>query len=277
MNNNEVAHLWANQSRKEAKGSHFYFEGDTIYSYGPHFPIARLFTHPASGKTCVLFTSEGYSVTTTRHKSIVLSACSHLERFTVRKVRASTDGMTAAQFDSMLAQEAKARDTQAEEAKARKSAQAKARRAQAKESKEAVESFNAELAEWRAGGSEPRALRRGLVRGTYLRLIENARYIETSRRAKVPSVIARKAWPILCRAVNQETASPSSSAWVPFFEIPEFQWGDYRGIALRRVALGSPVELVVGCHSIPWAELETIAAEMKLPSPSHFALECATA
>ena len=33
--------MWANQARDGAKGSSFYFNGDTIYSYGPHFPIAR--------------------------------------------------------------------------------------------------------------------------------------------------------------------------------------------------------------------------------------------
>lgn len=77
MNNKEVAHLWANQSRERASGSHFYFEGDTIYSYGSHFPIARHY------KGAVLFTSNGRSVTTARHKNITRSACSHLQVFYV--------------------------------------------------------------------------------------------------------------------------------------------------------------------------------------------------
>jgi len=80
MNNKQVAHLWANKSRKSASGSHFYFEGDTIYSYGSHFPIARHYDG------VVLFTTQGYSSTTACHKSIVREACSHLEVFHVDDV-----------------------------------------------------------------------------------------------------------------------------------------------------------------------------------------------
>lgn len=77
MDNNEVAHLWANKSRSSARAGHFYFEGDTIYSYGSHFPVAR------HHKGVVLFTSKRYSVTTARHIGITRSACSHLQTFTV--------------------------------------------------------------------------------------------------------------------------------------------------------------------------------------------------
>jgi hypothetical protein len=35
-----VAHLWAHQSQDSARnGGNFYFEGDTLYSYGAHFPL----------------------------------------------------------------------------------------------------------------------------------------------------------------------------------------------------------------------------------------------
>lgn len=77
MDNKQCAHLWANKSRPEACGSHFFFEGDTIYSYGHHFPIARHYLG------CVLLTAQGYSNTTARHISITRSACSHLKTFTV--------------------------------------------------------------------------------------------------------------------------------------------------------------------------------------------------
>ena len=36
MNNSMVAHLWANESQESANGSNFYFEGQSIYSYGHH-------------------------------------------------------------------------------------------------------------------------------------------------------------------------------------------------------------------------------------------------
>lgn len=72
MNNSQVAHLWANQSRPRAKGSSFYFEGATIYSYGPHFPIARIIER--KGKKAVLFTTRRYSVTTAKHIGITCRA-----------------------------------------------------------------------------------------------------------------------------------------------------------------------------------------------------------
>jgi hypothetical protein len=64
---NEIAHLWAHQSKPDARNpqSNFYFRGDTIYSYGSHFPIARHIEH--DGKKAVLFTSRTYSNTTAKH------------------------------------------------------------------------------------------------------------------------------------------------------------------------------------------------------------------
>lgn len=71
MNNKQVAHLWANQSKPSASGSNFFFEGDTIYSYGHHFPIARIIGDH------VLFTTRDYSSSTSRHKSHALRAIAH--------------------------------------------------------------------------------------------------------------------------------------------------------------------------------------------------------
>lgn len=65
MNNSQVAHIWAQQTKESGKGSNFFFNGPTIYSYGLHFPIAT-FTDKfdANGEKIVLFTSRGYSMTT---------------------------------------------------------------------------------------------------------------------------------------------------------------------------------------------------------------------
>lgn len=79
MNNDQVAHLWANQSKPHAKGSNFYFNGATIYSYGTHFPVATLVE--TKHGTVALFERDSYSVSTTRHQSIARQACSHLETF----------------------------------------------------------------------------------------------------------------------------------------------------------------------------------------------------
>jgi hypothetical protein len=64
MNNQQVAHLWASGNKASGKGSNFYFEGDTIYSYGSHFPIARRVT-----EGFYLITERGYSNSTSRHIS----------------------------------------------------------------------------------------------------------------------------------------------------------------------------------------------------------------
>jgi hypothetical protein len=79
-----VAHLWANKSQDEARNArrNFYFDGDTIYSYGRHFPIAR-HVENKRGEHAVLMTTRTYSVTTAGHISCVRSACRHLTVFNV--------------------------------------------------------------------------------------------------------------------------------------------------------------------------------------------------
>lgn len=64
----EVAHLWAHQAQESARTStrNFYFEGDTIYSYGYHFPIARHVTNRRGAKG-ILFVDHTYSHTTSSH------------------------------------------------------------------------------------------------------------------------------------------------------------------------------------------------------------------
>lgn len=70
MNNAQVAHKWAACHGREgsAKGSNFYFNGATLYSYGPHYPLAA-FTNVTtkSGLVIVLENSRGYSMTTAKH------------------------------------------------------------------------------------------------------------------------------------------------------------------------------------------------------------------
>jgi hypothetical protein len=71
----EIPHLWAHRTQDEARNrqGNLYFTGDTIHSYGSHFPIARHVTNDA-GVRSVLFTTATYSVTTSSHCSAVRSA-----------------------------------------------------------------------------------------------------------------------------------------------------------------------------------------------------------
>src|SRR5450759_1366361 len=71
----EIPHLWAHRTEDDARNKqvNLYFTGDTIYSYGSHFPIARHVTNDA-GERAVLLTIATYSVTTSSHCSAVRSA-----------------------------------------------------------------------------------------------------------------------------------------------------------------------------------------------------------
>ncbi len=71
-NNHEVGHYWANQVQDSGRGSNLFFEGNTIYSYGYHFLIAK---HIKPG--IVLFNANSYSQSTAKHKSIVRGAIPH--------------------------------------------------------------------------------------------------------------------------------------------------------------------------------------------------------
>jgi hypothetical protein len=96
-----VAHLWAHKSQDYARnpGHNFYFNGDTIYSYGSHFPVARHVTR--KGNSAVLFTTRSYSATTAGHKCMVEGACRHL---TVFRVADATGSDTRKQFAEYRAQ-----------------------------------------------------------------------------------------------------------------------------------------------------------------------------
>lgn len=73
FNSSEVAHIWANQQQDAGRNSNdnFYFRGATIYSYGPHFPIATI-----NGND-VIFTMRSYSNTTSKHIKRTRQAISH--------------------------------------------------------------------------------------------------------------------------------------------------------------------------------------------------------
>jgi hypothetical protein len=86
----EIGHLWFHRTQDDARNpqDNFYFRGDTIYSYGPHFPIAR---HVSSRKygDAILFTRHTYSNTTAKHVGIVRRAIpSGAKQFYVNDVTA---------------------------------------------------------------------------------------------------------------------------------------------------------------------------------------------
>jgi len=82
---NDVCHNWAHKTGQGRNGFNMFYEGDTIYSYGHHFPIARFIDPPApyvglnkeetkpeydqQVRQVVLFNSSDYSVSTSKHQT----------------------------------------------------------------------------------------------------------------------------------------------------------------------------------------------------------------
>jgi len=77
VSSHEVAHLFNGQHQTEAttQTRNFYFIGNSIYSYGSHFCIARFVDH-----NTLLFTERGYSNTTGKHIRITASATSNRDK-----------------------------------------------------------------------------------------------------------------------------------------------------------------------------------------------------
>jgi hypothetical protein len=102
----EVASAWRCQTGKTKRGFNVFYEGDTIYSYGYHFPIAKLVQSPRHNGV-ILFTTDTYSVSTAKHKTIVWRECyqSSREVFDVPNVNASTNDEHVANWRYMLSQQ----------------------------------------------------------------------------------------------------------------------------------------------------------------------------
>lgn len=95
--NRQCCHVWASRTQAHGRGHSIFFEGDTIYSYGRHFPMARHVDN-GRGESCVLLTTRGYSPTTAKHKSYVWQAVHHLTTFEVDDVTSSDHAANLARF-----------------------------------------------------------------------------------------------------------------------------------------------------------------------------------
>lgn len=73
MNNSMVAHLWANEKQESAHGSNFYFEDESIYSYGSHFEVGRIVRNKR-GEKAYLINDIYRSSSTSKHQCCVRDA-----------------------------------------------------------------------------------------------------------------------------------------------------------------------------------------------------------
>jgi hypothetical protein len=103
VSESQVAHLWAHAGQDHANNPRhsFYFSGDTIYSYGGHFPAGVRYVRPANNRTrprtpeavYYFITTRTYSATTAGHVSCVRQAVQGLDNvFHVHDVTSSGPG-----------------------------------------------------------------------------------------------------------------------------------------------------------------------------------------
>lgn len=70
--NHQISHEWFYQTKEKGSGSSYFYEGPIIYSYGRHFPIARIVEK--NGEKIVLFTTSSYSGSTSAHVNMTRGA-----------------------------------------------------------------------------------------------------------------------------------------------------------------------------------------------------------
>jgi len=71
MNNKKVGLLFA-KGEENGKTPNLFIDGNVVYSYGYHFPIALRLKD--NGEFRYILNSDGYSNTTARHKNIIKNA-----------------------------------------------------------------------------------------------------------------------------------------------------------------------------------------------------------
>lgn len=76
FSNSMVAHVWAQQRQPYGRSNNgnFYFERETLYSYGTHFPVG-IFAGPGGP---VFLNADSYSISTSGHQSDARHAVSHI-------------------------------------------------------------------------------------------------------------------------------------------------------------------------------------------------------
>lgn len=291
--NQEVCHIFAsgNYSEGRASGGNVFFENDTLYSYGRHFPIAKRI-----GGGRYLFTYRVYSMSTSKHLNYARSALRHAELVfcfdpaapvsenlkleqsainaqlaeistikypqgrglsRVQKCAATIAHIVERAGKYCAAMGAELPDTfklsgdvlsmaqQFETAKkeAEEKRQAAIKKAEAKEKRKAREYLKA----WR---NDPTMRTEYMLHRLPVALRIVGDEVQTSHGARITfeEVRASKIW----QAVQKVRAS---GAPVEFDGLHKPTLGNYRADRIEKDGT-----LKAGCHTIPFAEMETVAA-----------------
>ena len=284
MRNSQLAHEWANGATR-GKGSSMFVDGDTIYSYGAHFPMGRRVTNEQGAKA-FLYTSRTYSVTTSKHLGYVRNALhglglpvfvvydpsatprssEALNEYTQRIEEAMQAAVKARKYANLHlaraqshAEEANAmsrfygwawtidRPELTPEYAAQVAENARLQKIRDAKREEARKAREAErLEEWRRGETDAGWNLSGV---TALRLKGDT--VETSRGAEVPVTHAKRLWPLVkkCRETHSEYRHGEHS----------FRLGNF---VLNEVDAEGNVR--IGCHRIEFAEMARIAPALGL-------------
>jgi hypothetical protein len=74
--NTEIVHVFAQQSQSEGRSGSMFFEGTKIYSYGYHYLLGEFIDSET-----IVINNVGYSVTTSKHIGLLMSATTHIRQF----------------------------------------------------------------------------------------------------------------------------------------------------------------------------------------------------
>lgn len=286
-NKQQAAHYWANKVQPEGRAHNVFFHDEKIYSYGHHFCIARHLPN-----NTVAFTTRGYSPSTSSHIAVARSAASHLRIVwchnpdtsardnraeTERDIKANLDNAEkprirqttrdrfkaqalhlAEQFNTYLvalpeAERANVRpfDTSGlEEMRAAMVKEEERLKRKAERDRKAAIKKNAErFQEWKNGTLDHGYFQEFPVA---LRLTTDRDIVQTSRGAEIPVADAHALWPIV-------VATKAKGKQLDMTATRARSLGHYTLNTIR--ADGS---IVVGCHDIPYSELEQIAEKLGL-------------
>ncbi len=232
MTARELIHIWANRQKESGKASNIFFGNDTIYSYGYHYPLAT-FRTLQDGSVVALVNSTPSTVTTNKQKGWVRSSIHSVPQhlLSVDKWGAIVDQAT---LDAAIKAEA---EDDVKAAAAAKQYRREVAAANRERRKEALRTWEENLVIWKAGGKKPALVD---LHPVALRVHEGR--VETTKGAQVPVAAAVRAWPLIKAGQSD----------------PDFAWGNYTGLS---IAEG---QLHIGCHHIPLAEIEFIAAALGL-------------
>ena len=269
--NSDLPHVWAHQHEQSGsnRGGTFFFEGCIIYSYGYHFPIARLL--PA--ENVVLMTTNGYSSTTAQHMAKVRHAIG--DHLTVIYVSNVETNLNSGHFSNYEQAAETIRETIKKASRARQNKTWIIREAiETRDNlKKYIELFNikgADLSEFdglvvdeekaaeylkgikeRAAAKIKERLDRWLKGEAVslgnnppfkVRLIDDGKQLETTHGIKCDSKVIPVLWAIMQRvkAGKDYTLPEDVERWSP-------------------VSVASDNTLAIGCHRFPFSECKRIA------------------